>query len=771
MKKLLHFILFFLTTFSLYAQQGRGVRAVTENIVTKKGKTYALIIGISKYADVNMPQLQFADSDAIYFYRFLRSKSGGNADSINVRLLTNKNASSSDIWRELNWVMRRVDSSDRVYIYFSGHGDAGDNQEEVYFLTHETARVDDPGLYVPTSALPVMNLKTKIKTLVSKNVEVILITDACRTNELPGKNSGNEQIYRHVMDENIGAIQITSCKANQMAQESKKWGNGRGVFSYHLVNGLYGLADNSPEDGKVDLEELESYVKENVKKDTRSLSTGASLQVPVFTGRNTIISNVDLSEKHKIETGYNYNKSEIFIAVRKASFKTERSADSSAYDNLILSINEERLIAPENNNAVYWLDKLLPKMKDENSRADITDILVAALMKKGQQSINNYSSGLLDSITFNYQFFINNSLYFKNANKYVKNNPETYNLVNASRLFLEARALTASTKKEDWQKGLKLADSCLSLFQWAYTYHTKGLLFNSLEMYDSSLYFERKAIKIAPNWGLAYSNLGGALEELNQYDSAIYYYKTAIKLTPKDEIAYLSLGNTYHKLNQHDSAIQYYKSAIKLNPKNAATYYNLGTFYHHLNQFDSALYCYKMSLKLNPKNENLCNNLGTLYRSLNQNDSAVYFYKVALKYRPKYALANSNLASVFSDMSLFDSAIYYFQIAIKLNPKDEDTYLGLGNAYAYLKQNDSAKYYYKKLIEMNPKNDQPYYGLACIYSLSKEDKEALQYFDLSLKYGFTDFDHISVDTDLDNIRTTAEFKAILQKYFPEKFKK
>ncbi|MFI5221024.1 MAG: tetratricopeptide repeat protein, partial [Bacteroidia bacterium] len=805
MKISIFLITILLNTFCSFAQQNKGVIVPASVSNSKINKTYALLIGIAKYEDPNMPQLQYADSDAVYFYRFLRSKTGGNVDSSHIRLLINKDACSTDIWRELNWILRRADSSDRVYIYFSGHGDAGNNQEEVYLLTHETARVDDPALYVPTSALPVINLKTKIKTLAGKNVEVILITDACRTNELPGKNKGNEQIYRNVMDENLGAVQITSCKANQMAQEGKIWGNGRGVFSFYLVNGLYGLADNSPADGKVDLEELESYVKENVKHDTRSLSTGIPQQVPVFYGKNTGLSKVDPKEKETIQKNLISRPDQEIEIIKKGSALSSHSPDSIFSKNFISAINEERLLTPEKNNAVYWLELLLPLTKDENVKADHTDILVAALMKKGQQSINNYSKGSFATSNITYSYFKNAAGYFEAALKYVKNNPEIYRLANASRLFLLARALRESDREDDWRAALSLADSSLQIYPWPYTYHTKAILFNNLDMPDSLLFYERKVIELAPAWSFAYNTMGNIFSEAGKYDSALYYYRVALKLHPGYEYPYLGLGNIFLDLGNYDSAIYYYNCSIRLNPKYSHPYTNLGIVFRKLHQYDSSIYYLKLSIRLNPNSANSYYALGNTYRKMLNYDTALAYYKMTIRLNPQWAIASKGNKNVFADLlkdvssynsqqielslnpkcwysrkglgvvllSLRDndSAIYFNKNDLIINPQLSFSYFRKGNEFKNSGQYDSAIFYYNLSIHSNKTFNLPYYSLATIYSLKKDQADALNYLELALINGFLDSEQIRYDRELDSIRPNKKFVLLLGKYFPEKIKK
>lgn len=61
-----------------------------------------------------------------------------------------------------------------------------------------------------------------------------------------------------------------------------------------------------------------------------------------------------------------------------------------------------------------------------------------------------------------------------------------------------------------------------------------------------------------------------------------------------------------------------------------------------------------------------------------------------------------------------------------------------------------------------------YYNIACCYSLTKKENEALLYFEKSIKEGFNNYTHIQKDNDLDFIRNTTKFKALMQQYFPLK---
>ena len=202
----------------------------------------------SKYQ--SFESLNYADRDATIFYDFLRSKAGGNVDSADIYFKTNENAKGGDIWRGVSWLERRADSTgETAVIYFSGHGDAA-NAAEAYLLAYDAPNEGDPNMYNGGGTFQIYNLKNKIKQMVAKGVKVILITDACRTNELPGKENGNKWTFESITENKSGEIQMASCASNEQSLEDKKWGKGRGVFSYHLLNGLSGLASMTRKMGK-----------------------------------------------------------------------------------------------------------------------------------------------------------------------------------------------------------------------------------------------------------------------------------------------------------------------------------------------------------------------------------------------------------------------------------------------------------------------------------------------------------------------------------------
>lgn len=80
---------------SVFSQSTRGVVEEASVTPSPKGNTYAVVIGISDYPDLQ--PLQFADKDALLFYDFLRSPAGGELPPQNIKLLLNEEATAGGI--------------------------------------------------------------------------------------------------------------------------------------------------------------------------------------------------------------------------------------------------------------------------------------------------------------------------------------------------------------------------------------------------------------------------------------------------------------------------------------------------------------------------------------------------------------------------------------------------------------------------------------------------------------------------------------------------
>ncbi len=281
------FALFF--TCSLTAQEtsprlppkegGKGVSPIPNTLTPNtRSQTFAVVVGISDYQDGGIPDLRFADKDALAFAGFLQSSAGGELDNDHLKVLTNQNATAGKIAAALYWLIDECREGDRAFIYFSGHGDV---ERKLLGQPGHLLCWDAPSsVYMAGGTLGLNNFQIVISTLsVENRAKVFVITDACRSGKLSGSEIGGSKLTNaNLAQQYANEVKILSCQPHEYSVEGGQWGGGRGAFSYHLIDGLYGLADRDG-DGSVSLSEIGRYLEDHVTAEVAPHS-----QVPLTVG-------------------------------------------------------------------------------------------------------------------------------------------------------------------------------------------------------------------------------------------------------------------------------------------------------------------------------------------------------------------------------------------------------------------------------------------------------------------------------------------------------
>ena len=222
---------------------------------------YALIVGVGNYK--NLPaksQLEFAERDADAIYSILISPEGGNFRAENVHRLTGAQASLANIKRELEtWLPSVAKEDDRVVIYFAGHGFISGGKG--YLAPYDLDPANIPGTGYPMDTLGEVagsRIKSKWK---------VLLTDACHSGVIT-PDADAQRLNQNLLDLSRSMLSLTASRDRERSFESKDWGGGHGIFTYYVVKGLEGEADESG-DGIVTADELANYVRRNVREATK----------------------------------------------------------------------------------------------------------------------------------------------------------------------------------------------------------------------------------------------------------------------------------------------------------------------------------------------------------------------------------------------------------------------------------------------------------------------------------------------------------------------
>ncbi len=690
----------------LSAQTQKGFYVAKQQEKKAEGKTYALIVGISKYKDTSIPALEYADKDAEVFYNYLLS---AGVDSNNITLRLNESAKSGTLWMDILNLTETSLKGDKVYIYFSGHGDVESKtlMHDAYLLTYDTPK----NMYVATS-IPVYQFQNYLATLSAKGVEVVFICDACHSGNLSGGREGMLAAATVLNGVWKDEIKILSCQPGELSIEGKQWGNGRGLFSYELINGIAGLADRN-KDGRVSLKELNLFLMEKVSDEA-----APAIQNPVVNG------NME-TEVAKVNEPY------LKTITTSTSIPVFARVDSKGMEESLLR-NQPDTIKRIYSQFTYLMDKEILALSDfeyrnlsdgfefkkDRAAYDLVNLIPnndSTILLKGMMKIN-LAAEMINEVNNNIDQVVDNRTGFNYGSPFwggIYYSSQLIDLLGLHRIkelglepkliYLEVLRLKNNPGKDNNDYFISLLDSALTLDSKAsYLHALKSDILRDLKKNEESRDEAIRAIEISPKFAYPYRLLAGAYNDLKKPDSAIVISYRLLNLdTFYAPAVYRHLIRSYFVLNRSDSV----------------------DFY--LNKY----FC----------TNNYKKDTNNLFQ------------------------ANDLLADFCFDNKKYSESIHYHQLLIDIMESKHDTVYIVRHSESHegLKNSTAAAHHIYD----------EYYNIACIFSLANENDNALKYLELSIQKGYNEFESIiKDDLDLDNIRSSPAFIALMKKYFPDQYK-
>lgn len=260
-------------------------------------------------------------------------------------------------------------------------------------------------------------------------------------------------------------------------------------------------------------------------------------------------------------------------------------------------------------------------------------------------------------------------------------------------------------------------------------YSNYTFLLNITGVYDSSLYYNLKAVHYAQQYndelylGKSLVNTGTSYRNLGDFVKAIEYYQKGLKIFEKREDKVIEaqinsfLGALYNDISRYDTAVYYSQKAIIIAEKfgylqiQAEAYGNLGNSLVKLNQFDKAEYHFKKSLELATELNHI-----QLLAALYLNIGNLYLQQEKFEEQYTYMLQALELAK---ELNLQENQV----IALK----------GLGIYHLYTKSFDEAEKYALQALEIAEAN-QYLVEIAYIYNLLADISYAKNDIQQALKY-------------------------------------
>ncbi len=703
---------------NINAEKGIAPIKVVSDLSTVVSNTYAVVVGISDYQDPGIPDLRFADKDAEAFANFLRSKAGGSVHGDNLQLLTNAQATAGRIAEALDAIIEKAKKDDLVIIYFSGHGDVeGKKLTQPGFLLCWDA---PSRVYMGGGTYSLSFLQEVVSTLSIQNqAKVVVITDACHAGKLAGSQIGGAQLTTsNLAKQYANEVKILSCQPNEFSLEGPQWGGGRGVFSYHLVDGLYGLADRN-NDGQVTLGEIDRYLEDHVTAEAAPQS-----QVPILLGNKmdrlaTVNSNVlaDLRKNKSLDMA-------VFASIESRGFEEEilSKADTTIqvmYKAFKQAVAQKRFLYPESDCAEKYYIQLEQVAELAPLRGIMKRNYAAALQDDAQQTINKYMKAEVHEVSLSPKTKITRYDDFPRqlarAAELLGETHYLYRTLQARKAYFEGFPLIfggeftqdmlqkAGSKFQEalsWDPDMPLA---LLGMEW---FHGFGLA-----VADSAEYYARRATVNSPTWILPYVKLSVVYSEmLSDFVKSKEYLDLAAKIDSTSPLYWEAEGAYYFFQNR-------FKEAEVVLIKILST--------------GSTSNCLPCSQKL----------LVKLYLETGRLEEALILSKQSVLSDSSNYTSHISLGTVLTKMGRYKEAEEEFKIASFLSAQ-----------------------------KTNPEVNLTYWR-AFIYSHQNKMDEAFEAFEQSIKLGYDDYAWMLVDPDMELLRAQTErWNALMKKYFPDKVK-
>ncbi len=270
-----------------------------------------------------------------------------------------------------------------------------------------------------------------------------------------------------------------------------------------------------------------------------------------------------------------------------------------------------------------------------------------------------------------------------------------------------------------------------------------------------------KAQKIRePNENTWAYYLGAAYENADKHKKAIDYYKESYEKESNPIVAQ-RIATCYNELADYDRALEYCNQAIALDSTDADYLYLKANILDFAGRSKEAMRTINDYIAKKPDEIDGYALRGWFRGYDGDFDGAIEDYTMVITMQPKYASAYFYRGGYYRLKGEMAKAEADYKEVVRLDSISERTN-GSIFAYYYLGQKDKAIQVLDKQLDKDRKANS--YDAACLYSMMGEKEKALSCLRQSLEGGYRHFAHIKRDRDLDNIRNSTEFKALIKEY-------
>ncbi len=225
---------------------------------------YVLAIGVADYPDENLKR-EFADEDARRVAKTLSDRALPLYNTIETRLVVNKDATQLGVLDGLAWLKEQMTSHDVGIMFFSGQTEK--DEQNGYNLLPSDFDQSNPLLQ---SGISSAQVKEKLQEIPGR---FILMLDSDHAGSFGGDRRKkatalNDGLVREVSEDHQGIIVMASSTGREVSLVSDE--HKSGIYTLAIIEGLNGKADLN-KDSMVYFNELDLYASDRVKTLTKGM--------------------------------------------------------------------------------------------------------------------------------------------------------------------------------------------------------------------------------------------------------------------------------------------------------------------------------------------------------------------------------------------------------------------------------------------------------------------------------------------------------------------
>lgn len=241
-------------------------------VAKNPSQKWAIVVGLSDFADPKIPKLKYPKKDAEDVAKFLVEHAGFQTDRI--RTLTNDGATKDEFLNSIagDWLSSVTKPNDVVFIFVSSHGTPA--YEDIGAM-NSVVTYDTKMDQLFSTSIPMQNIVRLLSSKLSKR-HVFVVLDTCYAGGLGAPVSNNHSVNsidpEFLLSSNYQLL-VSSSSGNEKSWESKRYPNS--VFTRQMIDALTANKNYESFESVFDL--IQMRVSEEVSADHKGTTQTPSI--------------------------------------------------------------------------------------------------------------------------------------------------------------------------------------------------------------------------------------------------------------------------------------------------------------------------------------------------------------------------------------------------------------------------------------------------------------------------------------------------------------